>query len=178
MVLSQTEIDALLSSKPADETPPPPEEPEESAEEGKASSPKSRTPMPPPDAEKRISAIRLPAQPSDSQPDSLQGLLPELMQRLEQVEAATKGFGSLEKGIADLTSTVQTLLQNYQTLTQHLQSQSTHVQGIADNSKATPGYGLRKSFKCNRCASQGTVASRVKCTSCGNENWWGWFPKK
>jgi hypothetical protein len=41
----------------------------------------------------------------------------------------------------------------------------------------TPALGLRRCFKCD-CGASGFVAVRIKCTKCGRETWWGWFPKQ
>ena len=188
-VLTQAEIDALLSSKPADEAVE--EEPAkavkvvpfqpsgaDSSEATKATSPESQTngqesEIPQSDERKTV-AIRSPGQASEP----LQDLLNELTRRLEQAEAATKRIDALEKRTANLNSIIEKLTENYQVIVQHLQSSGSHIRALEDNSQATPGYGLRKLFQCNQCDSRGNVASRIKCTTCGNEHWWGWWPKK
>jgi hypothetical protein len=35
---------------------------------------------------------------------------------------------------------------------------------------------IRDEFHCVKCHSEKLVAVHVKCTSCGTENWMGWFP--
>ncbi len=37
---------------------------------------------------------------------------------------------------------------------------------------------LREEFQCGKCHSDKAVAVHVKCTSCGNESWMGWWPEK
>jgi hypothetical protein len=37
-------------------------------------------------------------------------------------------------------------------------------------------YNLQDEFKCSHCQSKNLVAFHVKCTSCGKENWMGWWP--
>lgn len=37
---------------------------------------------------------------------------------------------------------------------------------------------LRDEFQCGKCHSDKAVAVHVKCTSCGNESWMGWWPEK
>ena len=37
---------------------------------------------------------------------------------------------------------------------------------------------LREEFECEHCKSQGNVAFLTKCTSCGQERWFGWWPSK
>ena len=41
-----------------------------------------------------------------------------------------------------------------------------------------PQQALREHFHCEKCHSTGNVAFRTKCTSCGEERWFGWWPKK
>ena len=41
----------------------------------------------------------------------------------------------------------------------------------------TLGYGVRASFVCGSCETQGLVGSRVTCTQCGTETWVGWWPE-
>lgn len=43
--------------------------------------------------------------------------------------------------------------------------------------KNNPASGLRKKFKCT-CGSTEKVAVSVKCTKCGKETWYGWWPPK
>ena len=38
-------------------------------------------------------------------------------------------------------------------------------------------YRLRETFTCRSCEATQYVAERIKCTQCGDETWWGWFPK-
>jgi polyhydroxyalkanoate synthesis regulator phasin/ribosomal protein S27AE len=41
----------------------------------------------------------------------------------------------------------------------------------------TPALGLKHRFKCS-CGASGFVAMHIQCTKCGQETWWGWFPKE
>ena len=41
----------------------------------------------------------------------------------------------------------------------------------------TPTLGLKHRFKCD-CGASGLVAMRIRCTQCGRETRWGWFPKQ
>lgn len=49
---------------------------------------------------------------------------------------------------------------------------------MAEIEKALDGTltDIRKRFKCS-CGAQGWVAVNIKCTKCGREDWWGWWPK-
>ena len=37
---------------------------------------------------------------------------------------------------------------------------------------------MNKMFHCDSCNSQGLVAFSTKCTKCGKQTWWGWWPQK
>jgi len=41
-----------------------------------------------------------------------------------------------------------------------------------------PLSGVKHEMICNGCGSEGHVAVRIKCTKCGREMWWGWWPEK
>lgn len=40
-----------------------------------------------------------------------------------------------------------------------------------------PLHDLREQFKCS-CGTKGMVAVAIKCTNCGRESWWGWWPEE
>ena len=42
--------------------------------------------------------------------------------------------------------------------------------------RSTDEERIRDQFHCVKCHSEKLVAVHVKCTSCGTENWMGWFP--
>lgn len=52
------------------------------------------------------------------------------------------------------------------------------VEVISEGLRGTAGYNVNKTFKCSSCNTVGIVAMKVKCNQCGQENWWGWWPKK
>ena len=140
-------------------------------------------PLPPAEAapaeERRQPAeVRAPATAPETSSGALETLVLELKQRMESVESLGQRIGALEKSVADIGAAAQAFRQSTQALVQHLAAQNARLQGLADNAQATPGHGLRKLFTCAHCASKEAVASRIKCTSCGAESWWGWWPKK
>ena len=40
-----------------------------------------------------------------------------------------------------------------------------------------PIRGIRERFTCE-CGAKGMLAVSIKCTKCGEESWWGWWPKQ
>lgn len=77
----------------------------------------------------------------------------------------------LVQRVANLEETVSQFIPGQlQDLTRKLESLITAMQG-------TVGYDARHSFVCSSCQNKGNVAARLNCTSCGEENWWGWWPQ-
>ncbi len=61
---------------------------------------------------------------------------------------------------------------------QQLRSISSQVEIITEGLRSTPGYNIGKTYNCNSCRSMGTIAVKVRCTTCDHENWWGWWPQR
>ncbi len=135
-VLSQSEIDAMLSGEaaPASAVAEPPPAPAPAAEA-------------PPPVEQAVET--LPASPGPGAPPS--GFSP--------------GGGDTGQ-----------LQQQVQQLTAQLQDLAGKVDGIISGLQATVGFNAQGTFTCNSCSAHGLVAARLTCTSCGTEDWWGWFP--
>ena len=43
---------------------------------------------------------------------------------------------------------------------------------------SSPLSGVEYQVTCKGCGSRGCIATRTKCTKCGGETYWGWFPKE
>jgi hypothetical protein len=96
----------------------------------------------------------------------------DLSSRLAKIEAA---INKLEK---KAQSNNEVSASQMKTAIQQMKNVSSQVEIITEGLRGTAGYNLNKIFKCNSCKSTGKVAIKVKCTQCGQENWWGWWPKK
>ena len=83
--------------------------------------------------------------------------------------AGTERLDRLEQSIAGVDSSVRQLQQYVQELAAQLQLVSRNLEG-------TIGKAAHETFTCSSCQTIGQVATRLTCTSCGTENWWGWYP--
>ena len=83
--------------------------------------------------------------------------------------AGGERLGLLEQSLAGVDSMVRQLQQQVQELTAQLQL-------VTKNLEGTIGMAAHESFSCSSCQTTGQVAARLTCTSCGSENWWGWYP--
>lgn len=97
------------------------------------------------------------SQPQPSPPS--EGEVPIAPQKLEAIERYLK---ELEKRVEALEGAV---------------IESVSMEHMEQLLNGTPALNLRESFRCE-CGASGFVAIRIKCTSCGRENWHGWFPKQ
>ena len=52
------------------------------------------------------------------------------------------------------------------------------INDVEDQTFDTPLWGARHRITCTGCGSKGWIAIRIKCTKCGRESNWGWWPEK
>ena len=106
--------------------------------------------------------------------EGLQDILFKLAERVEQMEAAVKGLPQSDsEGSAD-SPALERLQQEVEEMTGQLQTLSGHIEQINRNLGATLGYRAQDVFTCSACQAHGHVATLIRCTQCGKENWWGW----
>jgi cell division septum initiation protein DivIVA len=102
--------------------------------------------------------------------DEIQGLY----QRIAALEQSVQSLGSqAESGSGP---EVQRLIQQVQQLSGDLQAINSKADSMMETLQATVGFGVRAVFACKSCEAQGHVATKLTCTSCGTEEWWGWLP--
>ena len=102
--------------------------------------------------------------------DDVQGLF----HRIAGLEESIQRISS--QAAPNLDQNFQQLSQQVQQLFGDLQAINSKVDGVTETLQATVGFGVRSVFACKSCEAQGHVATRLTCTSCGTEEWWGWFP--
>jgi len=49
---------------------------------------------------------------------------------------------------------------------------------VASEVSGNPLSGAKYQITCKGCGSRGYIAAAIKCTKCGHETYWGWFPTK
>ena len=84
------------------------------------------------------------------------------------METMYKKLASLESELSELKGRIELL--------ESARAESASVEDIEARLDDTPAIGLKHRFKCD-CGASGLVALHIKCTKCGKETWWGWFPK-
>lgn len=103
------------------------------------------------------------------------GLIPTNTILLDALRTALNRTAQLERGLRETNTAVRRIQQNMQTTNGNVHVVGGRVKGILTNLKATLGYRAKTTYVCASCHSKGKVAVRVKCTHCGEDNWWGWW---
>jgi DNA repair exonuclease SbcCD ATPase subunit len=107
----------------------------------------------------------------------LNAKIAELTKQLNQIQGAIKSLDGIEKKLGALTAKVENNKEPAQTA-ERVQKLNDELKKIAHNLKGTPGYGIKHSFDCEKCSDHGHVAVMFRCTRCGQERWYGWWPEK
>lgn len=95
----------------------------------------------------------------------------------EALAALTSRLELLETALAESNNNMLQMHQEFQTFATQVQLMGSRMEGVLENLKSTLGYRAQKTFTCTSCETDGNVAAKVKCTNCGKENWWGWWPQ-
>jgi hypothetical protein len=191
-ILTQTEIDALLSrNAPKARPKPPAANPVMTAKPPEPPSLKAVTPPAPPPK-----VVPLTSLPRATVPSALPL---EDTPPVESIAASGKSYtldevASLQETVAELTRHVTKLanaMQRIDILEEKIEQISAVVKLNPESTtiverrineihralEALHQESLRDGFQCNKCHSRKTVAVYVKCTTCGHENWMGWWPE-
>jgi len=152
--------------------------------------PERRPTSPPASGEQASSAAPSDWQPQDGShatetpvpPASYRGL-GSMHQSLEELSEQTGSLGvrleELEQKLseaADLGAAITRLEKRLGTALQQLMEMEARVSAISGKLRDTPSYGVRGEFTCESCGAQGSIAIPLKCTRCGKQGWWGWWP--
>ncbi|MEJ2740503.1 MAG: hypothetical protein P8105_11890 [Dehalococcoidia bacterium] len=189
-VLSQSDIDAMLSTVPED--PPEPEKAAPAVSEVKPPAAEKPAPATAPAAVQTQEAK--PAAATASKPsgesiskevltveliENLESTLADLVKRLTTMENAMERLDRLEKQVGENSGASSAAPANgLEEMKSEVQDLSERMDEISGNLKYSLGYGVGKIFQCKHCESKQLVALHVKCTDCGEETWLGWWPKR
>jgi hypothetical protein len=99
----------------------------------------------------------------------------ELTAEVNKLTAALQTVSQLEERVKQLEAALKNIPEATRTLKDRVDKISAAIKAVEGNKS---DYGFLEAFRCNHCHSIGNVAVYVKCTSCGKENWMGWWPEK
>ena len=107
---------------------------------------------------------------------SMPTISPELLARIDGLEASLVGIDAQLEGTAEVGANVERMQQIIMAVMEHLKQVGGQVEMIQQGLQATVGFAAHENFNCDSCNSQGLVATKLLCTSCGKEHLWGWSP--
>lgn len=102
--------------------------------------------------------------------------LADLTQRTAKLEVELQKLDQKRNEAAGVGAAILQLEEKLEAATRHVREVDGRVMTISRKLQDTPSYGARSEFSCESCGSSGLVAMPVKCTYCGKEGWWGWWP--
>lgn len=91
------------------------------------------------------------------------------------VVSSHNDIAELESRLAAIDSDLKELKEQTSELREAILEAVT-PEDLEEQLDGTIGLGIKQRFGC-QCGATGFVAMRVRCTKCGRESWWGWFPK-
>ncbi len=150
---------------------PPPPPPPVAARPAPAPAAPPAPPRPAPVAEPAPVRTAVPAGPPPVDLREIKSSLTALTQRLSALEAR---LSRLEQARPAQGSSPQEVRR----LAKELKRTVGQVEKIKDGLAHTPDYGLQGSFVCEACGTAHTVATLHRCTACGKEGWYGWWPQQ
>ncbi|MBT4511418.1 MAG: hypothetical protein HOC20_04305 [Chloroflexi bacterium] len=82
----------------------------------------------------------------------------------------------LQKELAKANELIETLSSQLQSVQNKLQQAAKEIALTKDGLNGTWGHDIQRNFECQSCGERGYVLGLVKCSECGDEDWWGWWP--
>jgi hypothetical protein len=109
--------------------------------------------------------------------NALNAKIASISEQLAKMDANFKRIENIEKRLTNLETKFQKN-SNSPDILNRVNQLSEEYKKLVNNLKGTPGYGVRHQFTCEKCSDKGHVAQMFRCTSCGHERWYGWWPSK
>ena len=172
-VTSAIGIDDIMAMSPLEEAAP--------AEADEAAAQPEAVPAAPANAETTPEPSPTEDAPLTTGPDdveSMRATVADIVRRVVKIEGALSTLEQLEKMTTEAKALAKQTPQESQDIANQLQEIGDQVEDMSVKLCSTPTYNIAGLFRCNSCDSEGLVAICVKCTECGREKWWGWWPKE
>lgn len=132
---------------------------------------KPKTAEPPPSV-KPVEPVRQQSAPDEA--DDVKKKIADLTAEVNRLSAALQTVTQLDEKVRQLEAAIKSGPESTRSLQDRIDKIAAKLAGDVNK----PDYGFLEAFRCSHCHSKGNVAIYVKCTSCGKENWMGWWPEK
>jgi len=108
----------------------------------------------------------------------IENAVTKLVERMENLDVAISQLGQQNESREDMHALVRMLSDDLRSVTERLDEMEKQVSIMARKSSDTMGYAMRGKFHCKSCGEHGYVVSTIRCSRCGDESWWGWWPEE
>lgn len=168
-VLAQADIDALVALVP--------DEPRAATVAAPTSPPPPKPAAPPVTARQDLSDYEQPAAQaySSNEVENIQTTINDLIRQVSKLTNMAQKLDALEKMTEQMRFLLKLAPGEAKTLGEQIAEIHQRLDEIFDVFQNR--RDLRDDFQCEHCQSKSLVAFHAKCTSCGKENWLGWWPK-
>ncbi len=114
--------------------------------------------------------------PSSEEIQNIQKSLADMAVQIIKLNESMHRIDTLEERTGKLAKSVNQPSVNVQSIESRVDDLQTQIQTLFQtvNNKRE----LKEEFQCSHCKSKATVAFYTKCTTCGHEKWFGWWPAK
>jgi hypothetical protein len=99
-----------------------------------------------------------------------------LTEQTAKMEARLHQLEQKQNTTAEFGAAILQLEEKLEVITRYSREIDSRVITLLSKLQDTPSYGVRSDFTCESCGSQGFAAIPLRCTNCGKEGWWGWWP--
>jgi hypothetical protein len=100
----------------------------------------------------------------------------ELTIKVKKIDDVKQRMEQVEEKLDQIAEMVQSSPKAVRALGTRMDELYNLLEGMQQGSRQGDEERIHDQFHCVKCHSEKLVAIHVKCTSCGMENWMGWFP--
>jgi hypothetical protein len=101
----------------------------------------------------------------------------ELTIQVNKFEKAAQKMAEIEDKLDQLAAKAQVPPKAVKTLGARIDEIYGLLESMRHPERKNDEGHIHDEFRCIKCQSEKMVAIHVKCTSCGTENWMGWYPE-
>jgi hypothetical protein len=101
----------------------------------------------------------------------------DLTKQVNKFANTAQRLDAMEERIGELAFKIERSSYNVQPGREEIAQIRNELRELAREANHRP-QGLQDEFLCEHCKAKGTMAVFTKCTSCGREGWFGWWPRK
>ena len=107
---------------------------------------------------------------------ALQKTIADLSRQVSKLDNTAQRLDLLEERTGQLAQLIQHAAHSEQPSGEQIAEIQAELRELSQ--RKNNHHELREDFECAHCKSKGTVAFLTKCTSCGQERWFGWWPRR